>query len=578
MPNFDTYPIVYWFPVYALCWGLLWLAVRLNGRERWFLPLAFLLLLLLRLPSIVFNNEINPDESQMITQARTLAQDPIYFRSVDGTTGGPLDSYFLILPSWLGFPFDFITAHLTALGLVALSLWLLFMTARLWVDKRAARLALLPCIFMLGLTQNGDFLHYNSELIAICLLGGAYYLYAQQLSQRIPAVSSFVLLGFLLGMVPFGKLQGVPLAATVGLFAVLDVVTRPNLTLISKSKRIGGLVVGGLAFPLVFIGFMAINGMYNDFVTFYIQGNFKYASGGDSIQNLLNLPHFFNKGDEFKWLVWLAISLAGLWLMAVILYSRKNADTIKNAETTASYSKFDSTKRLAFLLTLLMATLYAITRTGSEYVHYLYFLIGPLMLLVAYSWSVILQYRIIKWVGIGLAGLFLTGFGIKAIGKYRQGIPINPYPTDQQGGWRLPQSDVVKVIRKYAKPGEKLVVWGWRCDYYVQAQMPQGVAENHTIRSTFTHPMLNVYQQRYVKDFMRSLPPVFVDAVGSQNLWMTDRKTQGYEIIKPLGEFVAAHYQYIGMVNDARIYVRFDRIKNDKKTIEQLNEPTITLR
>ena len=200
------------------------------------------------------------------------------------------------------------------------------------------------------------------------------------------------------------------------------------------------------------------------------------------------------------------------------------------------------------------------------------------MLLVAVSWAVILKHRVIKWVGIGLAGLFLAGFGIKAVGKYQQGIPINPYPSDQQGGWRLPQSEVVKAIKKYAKPGEKLAVWGWRCDYYVQAQMPQGVAENHTIRSTFTHPMLNVYQQRYVKDFIRSFPPVFVDAVGSQNLWMTDRKTQGYEIIKPLGEFVAAHYQYVGMINDTRIYVRLDRIKTGKKTIEQLNEPTITLR
>ena len=578
MPSFDTYPVTYWFPVYALCWGILWLASRPASRQRVFLPLAFVLLFLLRLPSIVFNSEINPDESQMITQAMTLAQDPVYFRSVDGTTGGPLDSYFLVIPSWFGLPFDFITAHLAAFGLVCLSFWLLFLTARLWFGERSARLSLLPFVFLLGLTQHGDFLHYNSELIAICLLAGGYLLYVRQLKQSLPAIWQFLLMGFLLGMIPFGKLQGVPLAAVVGLFATFDIVTRKNLLLFSKAKRIGSLIIGGLGFPLLFTSFMAVTGMYSDFVTFYIQGNFNYASGGDAVQNLLNLPHFFRKGAQFEWVIWLVIAITLIGIIAARNTQKRKA-VIEHSEDASVNSMIDVAKQLGFIGVLLLATLYAITRTGSEYVHYLYFLMGPLMLLVAYSWSFILKQSIgLQWAGLLLIGCFLAGFGVEAIWNYRHGKPLNPYPTDQQGGWRLPQSDVAKVIAKYAKPGEKLAVWGWRCDYYVQAQMPQGVAENHTIRSTFAHPMLNVYQQRYVKDFIRSFPPVFVDAVGSQNLWMTDRKTQGYEIIEPLEQFVAAHYQYVGMANDARIYVRLDRFKRNSKSIDQLNEPTLTLR
>ena len=79
--------------------------------------------------------------------------------------------------------------------------------------------------------------------------------------------------------------------------------------------------------------------------------------------------------------------------------------------------------------------------------------------------------------------------------------------------------------------------------------------------------MLGIYQKRYVSDFKRSFPPVFVDAVGSQNLWMTDKKTQGYEIIKPLAEFVNEHYQFAGIANDARIYVRNDRIKKQANAV-----------
>lgn len=547
MLRFDTSPTFYWLTVYALCWGLLWLSARTVDNQRVFVGLALVMLFLLRLPSIVFNYEINPDESQMITQAMTLRVDPVYFRSVDGTTGGPLDSYFLIIPALLGLPFDYITAHLVSFGLVALCLALLFLTGRLWFGNGAARLALLPLVFMLGLTQNGDFLHYNSELIALCLLSGCYYLYARQLRQPQPAGGLLALIGLLLGMVPFGKLQAVPMAAVIVLFAALDVLMRPNLSPLAKARRVAALGVGGLAFPALVVMLVWINGVYNDFVTFYILGNFRYASDGNQWQSLLRLPDFFRKGSEFDWLVKLTLLV---WLTGLAMALRRGLG--RTPDTWRIY---------AFIGTLLLATLFAITRTGSEYVHYLYFLIGPVFFGLAYGWQQ-LAYggRAGRWLAPAIVAIFLLFFGINVFQKHQNGIPFNVYPSAGQTGWAMQQSPVSKEIANYACPGEKLVVWGWRCDYYVQTQMPQGVAENHTIRSTFNHPMLAEYQKRYVRDFIRSFPPVFVDAVGSQNLWMTDRKTQGHEIIKPLAQFVAAHYRLLPLVNDTRIYIRYDRV------------------
>ncbi|WP_240163644.1 hypothetical protein [Spirosoma taeanense] len=526
---------------------MIWLTVRSAVDKRVFLASAFLLLFLLRLPSIVFDSEINPDESQMITQALTLRSDPVYFRSVDGTTGGPLDSYFLIVPSLFGLPFDYITAHLTAFGLVALCLWFLFRTASLWFGEGAARLALTPMVFMLGLTQNGDFLHYNSELIALLLLSGSYYLYALVIRQPSPSLGRVALIGLLLGMVPFGKLQAVPLAAVVGLFVGLDLLTRPNLNVSAKAARIGVLVLGGITFPLVFVLLTWINSVYNDFVTFYIIGNFRYANDSNQLVSLLRLPIFFEKGSEFDWLV----KLTGLiWLVGVVVALRRRIQANRSLWQVGG-----------FVGVLLVATLIAITRTGSEYVHYLYFLTGPLFFLLAYGWQQLrLSNQMAQWFPIGVLSIYLLLFGIQAVQRYRQGIALNPYSSEGQGGWAVQQSPVSKEIRKYGRPGEKLAVWGWRCDYYVQTQMPQGVAENHTIRSTFAHPMRDDYQRRYVKDFKRSKPAVFVDAVGSQNLWMTDRNSQGHEIIGPLRQFVATNYHYAGLVNDTRIYVRNDRV------------------
>ena len=546
MPHFDSSPILYWLPVYALCWGLLWLAFQ-RVDSRWVFVLSALgVLLLLRLPSIVFNAEINPDESQMITQALTLRYDPVYFRSVDGTTGGPLDSYFLVLPSLLGLPFDYITAHLMAFGLVAVCLWLLFLTARLWFGETAARLALLPLVFVLGLTQNSDFLHYNSELIALVLLSGSYYLYASQLRHKQPALWRIAFIGLLLGMVPFGKLQAIPLAAVVGLFMVIDLLRRRYLSVSARAGRVVLLGVCAALFSLFVVLLTWFNGVYDDFITFYILANFQYASNTSQWQTLLDLPDFFRKGTEFDWLIKLT---AGVWLSGFLLALRRNA-------------WFDSRTLLigGFVLLLLAATLFAITRTGSGYVHYLYLLTGPLVFALAYGWRQILaNERFGRLVSAGVVGVFLMLFGVQGIQSY-YGPSMNLYPSNRQNGWAIQPSPVSEKIAQYARPGEKLVVWGWRCDYYVQAQMPQGVAENHSIRSAFAHPLLATYQQRYVHNFMRSFPPVFVDAVGQQNLWMTDRKTQGHELIKPLGQFVAAHYKYVGLASDARIYVRYDRV------------------
>lgn len=557
MPRFDTYPISYWLPVYALCWGSVWLAFRPGAGRRVFVRLALGVLFLLRLPSIVFNTEINPDESQMITQAMTLRHDPVYFQSVDGTTAGPLDSYFLVLPGLFGLPFDYITAHLMAFGLMAVCLWLLFLTACLWFGEWAARLALLPLVFTFGLTQNGDFLHYNSELIALVLLSGCYYLYAKQLRQKQPALGRIALMGLLLGMVPFGKLQAVPLAAIIGLFVALDLLSRRNLTMPAKAGRILLLGVCAVLFPLLVIGLTWINGVYDDFVTFYILGNFQYGGNVSQLQSLLHLPDYFRKGDEFDWLVKLT---AGVWSAGFLLALRRSARFSRTLWPVGG-----------FLLLLLAATLFAITRTGSGYVHYLYFLTGPLLFGLAYGWQQLrAEERLGWWASVGAIGFFLALFGFQTIQHYQQGTPMNPYPSDRQNGWALQPSPVSKAVANYARPGEKLVVWGWRCDYYVQTQMPQGVAENHSIRSAFAHPLLATYQQRYVRDFVRSFPPVFVDAVGQQNLWMTDRKTQGHELIRPLGQFVAAHYTYVGLVSDARIYVRNDRVRGRPAARRQL--------
>ena len=318
-----------------------------------------------------------------------------------------------------------------------------------------------------------------------------------------------------------------------------------------KLSKLALLGIGVLTFPVAFIGMAWTNGLYNDFWLFYIEGNLRYGGNTNHWQNILNFPRHMIRGEEFGWLLLFASLLA---ITGIGRYM-----TVHHRPRVSGIWVV----RLGFVTLSFVAAFYAVTRTGTEFVHYFYFLVNPLFLLMAVTWKLMLKIQkspTLRLVPL-LVSVFFVGLIIgNDVANYMRHVLLNPYANADQLGFHTPQPPIVQQIRKYADEGEPLVVWGWRCDYYVSAEMPQRTAESHSERCVFGSSMTSVYQQRYLNNFLRSVPPVFVDAVGTKSHWITDRKTQGHEIIKPLAAFVKTHYQYMGLYNDARLYVRKDRL------------------
>ena len=135
-----------------------------------FLAVAQLLLIFMRLPSLFYNEEMNLDESQLLTQAMTLLQDPVYGRSVDGTTTGPINSYLLLIPYAFGLPLDYTAARLTGLLLVSSSLFLFYRSLLPIVTPGISRLSFLVVFLFFSGATEPDFLHYSSELSSLVIL------------------------------------------------------------------------------------------------------------------------------------------------------------------------------------------------------------------------------------------------------------------------------------------------------------------------------------------------------------------------------------------------------------------------
>jgi hypothetical protein len=550
--SFDDFPVVYFALGYVLAAVIAFLAYgnKIKNQEFLFFAASGTLVILMRLPIIIFNQEINPDESQMIAHALTLRHYPIYWQSVDGTTIGPLDNYALLLPSFFGIALNYTSAKLVGLFCVLGSLWFFYKSVKNFFNDTVARLALLPPLFLAAFTQDADFVHYSSEQLPVFLLNlglwllsglfgdyksqsrlGSDYKSEPVIGKSRRALSWLFWLGFVLGMSPFAKIQVVPQAAVIGVFALIFTFQPKNFF-----RNAGALITGGLTFPLLTIVWATIYGVLDDFWDFYVLGNLIYAGGSSVIDSILRIPSFFAKSPDF---ILFLISLGLSSLLAFFVPKRP----IENASKTQS-------RIISFICFWLLASLYAATKSGNDFVHYLNLCIYPFGLAGAlFINKSFKNQQFSTLIALLILLPFALVFGYKIL-KHR---PLNTYISTADH--RVPISNVSKLILQHATSKDRLVVWGWMCRYHVETQMPQGTAENHSERCIYPHPMREKYYQRYLADLERNRPKVFVDAVPS-SLWLNDRATQAHEAFPELNEFISKNYHLVGEVDRTRVYVK----------------------
>lgn len=541
MLSFDSSPTVYWFLAYVMAVGVIGLNLRNRISNSFYLLALAGLLVFMRLPSIVFNRELNADESQMLSHALTLYLDPVYWRSVDGTTIGPLDNYLLVIPRLLGFQLDYTSARMMGLLCTMGSLLLFFYALKRWFGDQVAQITLLVPLLFLAFTQEPDFIHYSSEQLPLVLLSGCLALVAILHTTQVVRTAPAYALGLLAGMTPFAKLQAVPQAALLVLGGVLI-----TFNYYQRTKRIKPLIfllLGGVSFPMIALLWITYQGVYDDFLNFYIFSNAIYASGG----GFGDIPAQFGK------LVVASPDFTALIIVATLamIIGIAAGTTTPGAAPNRPSGLFLSLIMLGYGLT----AVYAATKSGNLFIHYLNFCIYPIALTFAFPIQRLIKK---KQLALLIPALLLAWFGVQDALSFYKMRQLNSVVS--VGARTLQQSPVVKALKVYTNPDDQMVVWGWQCGYYVEAQLAQGTAENHTERCIFVHPMRDIYRQRFINDIQRTRPAVFIDAVGKNSLWVQDVKSQGYENFPALANYISNHYQYVGTFDASRLYISKDRL------------------
>lgn len=509
-----------------------------TGLRRWgWWGLTGAVLLAFRWPLIALPHELYPDETQLLSGALTLWHDPVFWRSVDGGTAGPLD-YYALLPAAL-FPgaTAFAATRITAAILIWGGLVATGETLALVSDRQVARIAVLPVLAFEALTTSPEFVHCSTELVPALLLAAALFGLVRQ--QVRPAAAPVWWTALLLGAVPYAKLQAAPIALVLGLVLLGQEIAA------GRRGNVAPAIAAALLPTLVALAVVTVTDQAEHMMIPYFLQNLVYSSGGRQPVTTVWREQWQQSVTNGYLPLWLAGSSVAV--LAGAMRTPCAPPPLRRAGLVA--------------LIQAAAALTCVLAPGRPYQHYLQLLVLPLGLIAGVALAVVSAVRALRPVPRprAAAALFLLFTLVPQVARavagrtdpfaYYNNVATAPGPAHRE---------LVRRVRALAAPGEALGLWGWRSALYVETGLHQATREAHTEFLFVRGPWQSYYLRRYLGDLQAARPPVFVDAVGPGNFRFADRRW-GHEVYPLLRDWLEKNYEPAGDWDGVRVYARRGR-------------------
>lgn len=517
------------------------------SRPAWFRLAIAAMIVWARLSSLL-PPMLNPDEGLFTTAAARLLHDPLFWKSVDTGSSGPLNIFVLIWPAWAGWVPDLASSRLTGVTFVVVSTLLLHATLGRLYDERLARLATLPVAVAFAFMQIPDFVHYSGEHGPILLLSIMLYLIARVhvQSQDASVAGLAFFSGLVSGLMPFTKLQGLPIAFALYLVLVHLLWSRWKSSAEYVARAMGWSVVGA-ALPTVLVAlYLTVFSLWEPFLRSYLQTNLLFYADFNALGTPSKLANFLKLVTGTTHLHVL-IALTGLFSLvaAWLALSRRSA---KGSMVWVGYA-----------VLYLLAAAAAVARPGNPFPHYMLFLIMPMGFLLGTTLGAasVASSTQLPWrrLPVGLALALLLGSGLMVVDRIRRGNNFLPRHAEYLEDFRGP---IAQAIRRAAPPGSTLAVWGFSLDLYGESGMVQSNRYGATLWQIEKNPLQPYFLQEFIADIDQSQSLLFVDAMVPGMFYMRpiDPARHGYEAFPDLAKYIEAHYELVDTVDGVRIYRR----------------------
>lgn len=311
--------------------------------------------------------QLNADESQMIAGAMKLMKDPVFWRSVDGTTSGPLNYFPLLTSVLLGVRLEYASARMVGLFLIIISSICLFYSLRFIYGNVTARLSVIPIVTTISFMTYRDYVFYTSEHVSIAILSVSLLMLCKLYSSGLIFNKRLIFfLGFIIGLVPFAKLQAVPIALSVSLITIHILWIRRN-SIAHFVNNFYVFLFGSVLFPILTILNIIVFSLQDVFWRSYIRQNLLYSSG-DSFNVLHYLLYFVFGSPDTKIFFALTVFFFLLSLLFLIYRFISQPQNERLSDTSIFF---------LYSFTILTASIFSVVKPGRFAPHYLLFLIFP---------------------------------------------------------------------------------------------------------------------------------------------------------------------------------------------------------
>lgn len=543
---------------------------RIFFSEWIFIVVLIVFVLLFRIPLMIYGSQ-NPDESLWIASAKTLAQDFRPWVSADTGTGGPLIPISLMLLRIFNLPIDHGTLKLMSGVVMALSVGFLYLGFIKLIGSGLARLVILLLATGVAMMRNFDMIAFNSEHIVVLLLCISFFFLSRLYRSGAGRYNKrIILLGFVLGLVPYAKLQGTPMALFIGLVACLVVYRTLSI------KSLGLLIIFALAPTILVLLTVYLNGGLSEFWLSYIKNNLFYTTAVEN-NNFTNRWKVLNKiifqPEELHFFFYscFAIILVGVFvvLIAIRKISRENKVMI------------------VLSLLFLIVSLYCITAPGRPFGHYMLLILIPLTIAVAFILHSIYRSIEINWnerrLSISLIRFFASILFICTTSLYffKKEFTLHPKylvkAREYYDGFCL-HGDIVTILNRYYEPKGKMAIWGWGTELFEGTKYLMGTRDGATPFQIEEGPMQAHYLSRYLKDLQVNKPKIFIETISPSFFRFDDRSKSGFENFPLISNYIKTNYNFEGEIGTARFFLRKDATFTGKKWKRDISIPQDVIR
>lgn len=486
---------------------------------------------------------INSDEDQFIAAAMKLVKEPAFWRSVDTGSSGPLNIIPLTIPKLLNIRIDYASTRVIGLFLVILSVIFFYYSLKYLYDNRVARIATIPVVLFFSLAVHSNFVHYSGEHFPIAILSTALgitcYVYTREFSNRMVFI-----FGAVIGMMPYAKMQGLPVALAITLIFAHILWTRKE-SLRQFLKSLATLALGLLLFSAINLFFLILFSTFEDFWRRYILQNLliyadvKNLTFGEKFSQFISMVSSkqLNSSSLFQ--------ITSIFLIpATILFFKESMVRRKLFFTNTFIFFFYS-------LFIVVVSIYVVVRPGNPFPHYLLFLVFPCGFLIGVVIGEIFKlsennafYKQIQFLILLLmiAASFLQGYTLIR--------SEHPYLSQHQKYLQDYQTPLVRTILQYVSPTDSMAVWGKRNDLYVETGLYPGVRDGAIKWMVFKGPQQAYHLKSFAEDLLNSKSKVFVDAMADET------KNYRHDAYPEIATVIEHNYRMVDEVEGIRIYVR----------------------